>query len=65
MEQEKKTYQVGTTPLLLNGERAEPGDIVELTDKEAAALGDHVSPAAADAASASNESKAPKKGAKA
>lgn len=62
---EKKTYQVGATPLLLNGERAEPGDIVELTDKEAAGLGDHVSPAAADAASAGDESKAPKKGAKA
>ncbi len=65
MEQEKKPYQVGATPLLLDGERAEPGNIVELTDKEAAALGDHVSPAAADAASAGDESNAPKKGAKA
>jgi hypothetical protein len=43
MEQEKKPYQVVATPLLLDGERAEPGDIVELTDKEAAALGDHIS----------------------
>lgn len=42
---EKKTYQVGATPLLLNGERAEPGDIVELTDKEAAGLAGHVAPA--------------------
>ena len=65
MEQEKKPYQVGATPLLLNGERAEPGDIVKLTDQEAAALGDHVSPAAADAANAGDESKATKKGAKA
>ena len=65
MEQEKKPYQVGATPLLLDGVRAEPGDIVELTDKEAAALGDHVSPAAADAANAGDESKATKKGAKA
>ena len=65
MEQEKKPYQVGATPILLDGDRAEPGDIVELTDKEAAALGDHVSPAAADAASAGDETKAPKKGAKA
>jgi hypothetical protein len=62
---EKKPYQVGATPLLHDGERAEPGDIVELTDKEAAGLGDHVSPVAADAASADSESKAAKKGAKA
>ncbi|MFZ5474148.1 MAG: hypothetical protein ACOZBV_09455 [Pseudomonadota bacterium] len=61
MEQEKKPYQVGATPLLLDGERAEPGDIVELTDKEAAALGDHVSPAA----KAGDDSKTTKKGGKA
>ena len=62
---EKKPYQVGATPILLDGERCEPGDVVELTDKEAASLAGHVFPAAADAVSAGNESKAPKKGAKA
>lgn len=62
---DKKPYQVGATPILLDGNRAEPGDIVELTDKEAAALGDHVSPAAADAANAGDDSKTSKKGAKA
>ena len=58
---EKKPYQVGATPILLDGNRVEPGDIVELTDKEAAALGDHVSPAA----NAGEESKTTKKGGKA
>ena len=62
---EKKSYLVGATPLLLDGERAEPGDVVELTDKEAAALGSHVSPAPADAADAGDDSKTAKKGAKA
>ena len=61
MEQEKKPYQVGATPLLLDGERAEPGDIVKLTDQEAAALGDHVSPTA----NAGDDSKTTKKGGKA
>ena len=62
---EKKPYQVGATPILFDGERFEPGDVVELTDKEAAALGDHVSPAAADAAKAGDDSKTTKKGGKA
>lgn len=62
---DKKPYQVGATPILLDGNRNEPGDIVELTDNEAAALGDHVSPAAADAANAGDDSKTSKKGAKA
>lgn len=62
---DKKPYQVGATPILLDGDRAEPGDIVELTDKEADALGDHVSPAAADAANVGDESKTTKKGGKA
>lgn len=43
---EKKPYQVGATPILLDGDRAEPGDIVDLTDKEAAGLAGYVSPVA-------------------
>ncbi|MDO5940634.1 hypothetical protein [Burkholderia cepacia] len=62
MEQEKKSYRVGATPILLNGERAEPDEVVQLTDKEAEALGDHVSPAADEAG---DDSKPPKKGGKA
>ncbi|QOK96808.1 hypothetical protein HF909_10435 [Ralstonia pseudosolanacearum] len=47
---DKQTYRVGATPIHINGKRAEPDAIVELTDEEAADLGDHVSPAAAEAA---------------
>ena len=62
---EKKPYQVGATPILFDGERFEPGDVVELTDKEAAGLAGHVSPAAAVAANAGDDSKTTKKGGKA
>lgn len=57
---DKKPYQVGATPILLDGEGFLPGDIVELTDKEAASLAGHVSPAFAE-----DESKTTKKGGKA
>ncbi|MBN3006381.1 hypothetical protein JW897_21800 [Chromobacterium alkanivorans] len=59
---EKKSYQVGATPILLDGERSEPGDLVGLTDKEAARLGEHVSPAASEAADVGRDSKTTKKG---
>ncbi|MHA6913004.1 hypothetical protein ACQUJO_07700 [Ralstonia pseudosolanacearum] len=55
---DKQTYRVGTTPILFNGERVEPDEPIELTEKEAADLGDYVSPAAAEAAAP----KATKKG---
>lgn len=35
---EKTTYTVGNTPLLLDGERYEPGDNVELTAAQAQRL---------------------------
>ncbi len=57
---ETKPYQVGATPILFDGERFEPGAVVELTDKEAAGLAGHVSPAPAE-----DESKTTKKGGKA
>lgn len=40
---DKKTYLVGATPILIDGQRAEPGDTVELTESVAAGLGEHVS----------------------
>ncbi|MGE1004207.1 hypothetical protein ACKZDW_00705 (plasmid) [Ralstonia syzygii subsp. celebesensis] len=63
--EEKKSYRVGPTPILLNGERGEPGEIVWLTDKGAADLGNHVSPAPDEAEPAGGDSKTTKKGGKA
>lgn len=41
-EAKKNVYLVGTTPILHDGERYEPGAAIELTDKEADRLGAHV-----------------------
>ncbi len=60
---DKKPYQVGAAPLLYDGERYEPGDIVELTEKEAAALGEHIT--AAPAADGDDAKAGTKKGTKA
>ncbi len=73
---EKKFCLVGATPILIDGERYEPGDVVGLTDKEAAGLKGYVSPAPVEAAPAAlasaksadragDEPATPKKGAKA
>ena len=35
---ETRAYTVGHTPMLLDGERYEPGDTIELTDAQAAGL---------------------------
>jgi hypothetical protein len=61
---EKKPYQVGTTPILHDGERYDEGAEILLTDKEAAGLGDHVIPIAT-AAGNGDDTKTPKKGGKA
>lgn len=37
-EPKRATYTVGSTPLLLDGDRYEPGDVVELTESQAQGL---------------------------
>lgn len=54
MEKQTKPYTVGSTPILHDGQRYEPGEEVELTAKEAKRLGDRV--AAATAKSNSKQS---------
>ncbi|WP_369951981.1 hypothetical protein [Ralstonia syzygii] len=63
--EEKKPYRVGPTPILLNGERAEAGEIVWLIDTDAADLGGNVSPAPDEAETAGDDPKTTKKGGKA